>query len=317
MASPPTLVLISGPEQLLADRALAQTVQVCRDSAPDAEVVRVDPSAYTPGELFTRAGPSLFGGYTVLVVPELDQAGDDLIDDVATLAGAKPTDITLVVLHRGGQRGKRALTALKKSGARVIQVPAMKSDRDKAGFVTSEFRHARRKITPDAVHSLLAATGKDLAELAAACRQLIADTDGVVGPEQVETYYGGRTEATGFKVAEAAIAGNAPEALRLLRWALDSGLDPVPIVAVLASQLRQVARVATAGGSSAAIASNLKMAPWQVDRARAAARGWDGVRLGRAIQAVAAADFEVKGGGRDPVYAVEHAVLQITRERTG
>ena len=30
---------------------------------------------------------------------------------------------------------------------------------------------------------------------------------------------------------------------------------------------------------------------------------------------VAAADFEVKGGGRDPVYAVERAVLTITREK--
>jgi arginine deiminase len=29
------------------------------------------------------------------------------------------------------------------------------------------------------------------------------------------------------------------------------------------------------------------------------------------------ADFEVKGGGRDPVYAVERAVLTITRARTG
>ena len=30
------------------------------------------------------------------------------------------------------------------------------------------------------------------------------------------------------------------------------------------------------------------------------------------VQAVAAADFEVKGGGRDPVYAVERCVLTIT-----
>ena len=39
--------------------------------------------------------------------------------------------------------------------------------------------------------------------------------------------------------------------------------------------------------------------------------------LAEAIQAVAHADFEVKGGGRDPVYAVERAVLTITRARTG
>jgi DNA polymerase-3 subunit delta len=57
------------------------------------------------------------------------------------------------------------------------------------------------------------------------------------------------------------------------------------------------------------------MAPWQVDKARRAVSGWDAEALARSIQAVAAADFEVKGGGRDPVYAVERAVLTITRER--
>ena len=29
----------------------------------------------------------------------------------------------------------------------------------------------------------------------------------------------------------------------------------------------------------------------------------------------AAADFDVKGGGRDPQYAVEHAVLEICKQR--
>ncbi|HRW19776.1 MAG TPA: DNA polymerase III subunit delta, partial [Dermatophilaceae bacterium] len=39
--------------------------------------------------------------------------------------------------------------------------------------------------------------------------------------------------------------------------------------------------------------------------------------LGTAIQAVAAADVEVKGGGRDPVYAVERCILQLAAARAG
>jgi len=57
------------------------------------------------------------------------------------------------------------------------------------------------------------------------------------------------------------------------------------------------------------------MAPWQVDKARRSISGWDGPGLGVAIQAVAAADVEVKGGGRDPVYAVERAILSIAAAR--
>jgi DNA polymerase-3 subunit delta len=160
-------------------------------------------------------------------------------------------------------------------------------------------------------------------ELAVACAQLVRDTTGTVDEGMVHTYYGDRVETTGFKVAEAALTGDQAEAMRLLRHALAGGLDPVPIVAVLAMQLRQVGRVASAGrGSPAALARDLGMAPWQIDQARRTAKGWDGVRLGRAIQAVAAADVEVKGGlrtgtavARDPEYAVERAVLAICRER--
>ena len=95
------------------------------------------------------------------------------------------------------------------------------------------------------------------------------------------------------------------------------GVDPVPIVANLAAQVRQLIRVGAAGrgGRSADLARELGMAPWQVDKARRSLHGWDDDSLGRSIQAVAAADFDVKGGARDPVYAVERAILTISRAR--
>ncbi|WP_265444479.1 DNA polymerase III subunit delta [Flexivirga meconopsidis] len=318
MTDVPSLVLIAGPEQVLAERAAASAIDALRAADPQAELIRLDAASYEAGELQLHASPSLFGGSKIVLVRDLDEAREELIADVVDVAAAGLVDATLIVQHKGGARGKKALDAMKKAGARVIDAPAIKSDRDKSAFVTNEFRVGRRKIEPDAVRALLEAVGKDLRELASACRQLIDDTEGVITAEVVERYHGGKVDATGFRVADAAVGGNAPEALRLLRHALASGLDPVPIVAVLASQLRQIARVATAGrGSSAALAKELGMAPWQVDRARRDAKGWDGDRLGRAIQAVAAADFDVKGGGRDPVYAVERVVLTIAAERQG
>ena len=55
----------------------------------------------------------------------------------------------------------------------------------------------------------------------------------------------------------------------------------------------------------------------KVDRARRELSGWTDEGLGRAIRALAEADTEVKGGGRDPVYAVERAVLTIATSRAG
>ncbi|WP_427383245.1 DNA polymerase III subunit delta [Janibacter sp. G56] len=320
----PPLVLIQGPEGVLADRAVAQLIDDLRVATPDVEVIHLQADTYEAGELITHASPSLFGEDKAIVVHDLDEAPDELQTDLLDLLATSADDITLIVLHKSGNRGKKVLDTLKKARARLIEAPAIKSDRDKADFAAHEFRRARRKATGEAVTALIEAVGKDVRELASACQQLIDDTTGVIDADVVMRYHGGKVEATGFQVADAAIAGNTHEALRLLRHAFAVGVDPVPIVAVLASQLRQLAKVGAAGrGNSATIARDLKMAPWQVDRARRSLSGWDGAALGRAIQAVAAADFAVKGGGAakggrsDPYYAVEKAVLTIVGERQG
>lgn len=320
----PGLVLVSGPEEVLAQRAVDTVLATLRAHDSGLDVVRLSAQDYEPGALGVHASPSLFGGHTAIVVEGFEEADDALVEDAHALAGDLPEGVSLVVRHRSGNRGKRVLDVLKKSG-RVISAPAIKSDRDKASFVQQEFRDARRQIEEEAVVALVQAIGKDVRELAGACAQLVRDTTGRVRVADVETYYGEKVETTGFKVADAALRGDTAEALRLLRHALAGGLDPVPLVAVLAMQLRQVGRVATAGrGSSASLARDLGMAPWQVDQARRTAQGWDGIRLGRAIRAVAAADVEVKGGvrtgtavARDPEYAVERAVLAVCRERRG
>ncbi|ADU48667.1 DNA polymerase III subunit delta [Intrasporangium calvum] len=315
-AAVPPLALVSGPEEVLVERAVARLVGAARASG--ADVIRIDAAGYEPGALAMHASPSLFGGTTCLVVRGLHESPDELQLDLLALLGAPVEDVSIVVTHGGGMKGKKVLDTLKKLGAEVIECPAIKSDRDKSDFVLKEFARARRKITSDGVRALVEAVGKDVRELASACAQLIADTEGPVDDAVVDTYHGGKVEASGFRVADAAVAGQAGEALRLLRHAIASGVDPVPIVAVLASQLRQLIKVGSAGrGSSAQLAKTLGLAPWQVDRARRAVGHWTADGLAVALQAVAAADFEVKGGGRDPVYAVERAILTITRARAG
>ena len=265
-----------------------------------------------------HASPSLFGGSTAIVVHDLDEAPDELQEDLLAFLAAPAPEVTLVVIHKTGQRGKKVLDTIKKSQSRVVEAPAIKSDRDKTEFAMHEFRRAGRKASPDAVRALVEAVGKDVRELAAACQQLVADTTGTIDEQLVARYHGGKVEASGFRVADAAVAGNPGEALRLLRHAIATGVDPVPIVAVLAQQLRQLVKVGAAGrGRSADVARDLGMAPWQVDKARRGLSGWGPEGLADSIQAVALADFEVKGGGRDPVYAVERAILTITASRNG
>ncbi|HEY3544699.1 MAG TPA: DNA polymerase III subunit delta, partial [Propionicimonas sp.] len=239
--------------------------------------------------------------------------GDDALADVTAYVQNPAADVVLVLVHGGGVRGKRALEAVRASGAALVVCDPVKRDADKTAFAVAELRRARRRAEPAALRALVEACGADLRELAAACQQLAADTTGMVTVELVTRYYGGRVEATGFRVADAAVEGRAGEAVALLRHALATGSDPVPVVAALAAKLRILAKVAAARGRGLDPTRDLGLAPWQVDRARRELSSWTPESLAAAISAVAQADAEVKGAGRDPVFAVERAVLRVAQ----
>ena len=304
------LVLVRGPEDLLRERAVAGVLHLARERDPEVERVNLDGTGYGPGELQVATSPSLFGEAKIVVISGLESGTDALIADLVDYAAAPDGESIVVVVHGGGVRGKRALDAITGCGAPVMQCDEIKKDADKARFVGDEFRAVRRRIDAEAVRALLAAVGSDLRELAAACSQLHADTEGQITVEVVDQYYGGRVEATGFKVADAAVAGDAAGAVALLRHALDTGVDPVPVVAALAMKLRNLARVAALRGGTVT-ARELGMQDWQVRNAQNDLRRWHPEGLATAIEAVARADHEVKGAGRDPVYAVEKAVLTV------
>ncbi|WP_104118846.1 DNA polymerase III subunit delta [Arthrobacter sp. B1805] len=308
---PAGVVLLSGPEDYVASKAAESIRNQVRTAQPAAELVRLDAVSYEGGTLMMHASPSLFGDWTVIEVSGLAQMNDAfLVDTLAYLADPAP-DVVLVLRHSGGNRGKKLLDAIKAAQATIVDCQPLKKDGEKAEFVATEFRLARRRIDPDAVRALVAAVGSQLPELAAACQQLMADTAGDVTAETVEKYYGGRVEATGFKVADAALAGRTAQALSMLRHALATGADPVPIVAALAMKVRAVAKVHGVRGSSIQLAKELGMAPWQVDQARKEAQRFSSAALAHCVRALAEADAQVKGESRDPVYAVERAVTVI------
>ncbi|THJ67087.1 DNA polymerase III subunit delta [Arthrobacter echini] len=308
---PSAVVLLSGPEEYLASKAAESIRHQVRAVHPEAELVSIDAGSYEAGALALQTSPSLFGDWKIVEATGLAQMNDDfLVDSLAYLADPAP-DVVLVLGHSGGNRGRKLLDTVKAMKATIVDCQPLKKDAERADFVSTEFRTAHRRIAPDAVRALVAAVGSKLPELAAACQQLMADTGGEVTVELVEKYYGGRIEATGFKVADAALAGRTAQALSMLRHALATGADPVPIVAALALKVRAVAKVHGARGSSGQLARELGMAPWQVDQARKEARRFSSAALARCIRALAEADAQVKGEARDPVYAVERAVTVI------
>ncbi|WP_430646606.1 DNA polymerase III subunit delta [Agromyces sp. GXS1127] len=304
---PAPIVLVSGGEDVLAERALTMLRETLRSEDPSLEVSDLEADGYTRGTLLTLASPSLFGEPRLIRVTGVEKSSDEFLLDALEYLAAPAEGTTVVLRHRGGNRGKKLLDALRggEGGGIEVVCAELKRDADKQEFAAAEFRLSGRRIAPAALRALVGAFSDDLGELAAACRQLIADAPGDIDEATVRQYYGGRVETNAFEVADAAIAGRHGDALIALRHALDSGADPVPIVAAFAMKIRTMAKVA---GSRGASASSLGLAPWQVDRARRDLGGWSDEGLGAAVQALAAADAAVKGAERDPVFALERLV---------
>jgi DNA polymerase-3 subunit delta len=307
------VVLVSGAEGFLADRAIALIRDQLRAADPSLEVSDLDASTYSPGQLLTLASPSLFGEPRLIRVSNVEKCNDDFLSDALDYVDKADRETTVILRHGGGVRGTKLLDALRSGAGGAVEVVCaeLKSDSDKFDFATGEFRQAGRKITPGALRSLVSAFAGSGAELASACQQLISDAVGDISDRTVDDYYGGRIEATAFKVVDSAVAGRLGDALLTLRHALSSGADPVPVVAAFAAKLRLMAKISGDRRSSGELAGAVGAAPWQIDRARKDLQGWSDPGLARAIEAIADADANVKGGGKDPVYAVERMVMVV------
>jgi DNA polymerase III subunit delta len=316
---PDPVVLVSGSEAVLADRAIRMLRDTLRLEDPSLEVSDIEADQYGPGELITLASPSLFGEPRLIRATGVEKCTDAFIDEVLAYLEAPAPDTYLVLRHAGGVRGKKLLDAVRGGlgGGVEIVCSELKKDADKTGFAAAEFAAAGRRITPGALRALVSAFADDLEELAASCQQLLADESEEITEATIEKYYAGRVETSAFQVADTAIAGRYGDALVLLRHALSSGADPVPMLAAFAAKLRTMAKVAGAKGSSGQLAGELGLAPWQVERAQRDVRGWSEAGLGRSIECLAETDAQIKGGGRDPVFALERMIAVISSRGAG
>ncbi|MDX3283984.1 hypothetical protein PV435_48225, partial [Streptomyces scabiei] len=173
------VTLAVGQEELLLDRAVQVVVAAARASDADTDVRDLSSDQLQPGTLAELTSPSLFAERKVVVVRNAQDLSADTVKDVKAYLGAPAEEITLVLLHAGGAKGKALLDAARKAGAREVACPKMTKPGDRLAFVRGEFRTLGRSATPEACQALVDAIGSDLRELAAAASQLVADVEGV------------------------------------------------------------------------------------------------------------------------------------------
>lgn len=290
--------------------------EAVRSIDPDADLSELEAADLAPGALAELTSPSLFATARVVVVRGLDALPAETLPTLVAYAGSPQPDVALLLVHRGGQKGRAGVDKLRKAGVRVVACDPLRSY-ELPAFVTREVRASGGRISEDAAHLLVNAVGSDLRGLAGATAQLISDTDGQITDEVVRRYFAGRAEVTSFAVADATLAGHTARALEQLRWALRAGVAPVLVTSALASGLRSLGKLADAprGLSEGDLLRQVGIPSWKLKSLRGQLRGWDTRGLADAIQAVAQADADVKGAADDAGYALERAVLAVGRAR--
>jgi len=307
------LHLVLGDEELLAERAIAAVLRRARKQAGtgDVPVNRLRGGDVSTAELAELLSPSLFADERVVVLEAAAEAGKDAVALIAAAAADLPPGTMLVVVHSGGGRAKALADQLKKLGAQVHPCDKIKWPNERIDFVRNEFRALKVKVSNDTVAALVDAIGSDIRELASACSQLVADTDGHIDAAAVRRYHSGKAEVKGWDIADMAVVGDVAGAAEALRWAMMSGEPQVVLADALAEAVHTIARVAPLSGDPYRLASELGMPPKRVQKVQRQARRWSRTSIAEAMRLVATLNADVKGAAADADYALEAAVRKV------
>jgi DNA polymerase-3 subunit delta len=307
------LHLMLGEEDLLVERAIADVLRAARQQAgtEDIPMDRLRAGEVGTSELAELLSPSLFADERVVVLEAAAEAGKDAVGLIAATAADLPEGTMLVVVHSGGGRAKALAGQLEKLGAEVHKCAKIKWPSERVDFVRREFRELKVKVSDETVNVLVDAVGSDVRELASACSQLVADTDGQVDAAAVRRYHSGKAEVKGWDIADMAVVGDIAGAAEALRWAMLSGEPHVVLADALAEAVHAIARIGPQSGDHYRLASELGMPPKRVEKVQRQARRWSRDSVAEAIRVVAALNGDVKGVAADADYALEAAVRRV------
>ena len=295
-----------GAESFLAERALKIFRQQLQVKFPELETASIHEGEYSEGRILDLAAPSLFGEPRLLTI---QNPGEAAISELREFLGSEASDVYVWVRVQGAPALQTKIRKEFGGEAQFITCDELKNDSAKLAFAKAEVEATGKTVTPDGLRALVSAFSTDLAELASACAQLATSPQAKFDRNSIDSLFGGRVETTVFKIADAAFAGNAAEAVRLLRHSFNTGLDPVQVVGSLAGRVRQLARLISTPRISA---ETLGVQPWMLDRVRKDLTGWSEPQLTLLVRRLAEADAAVKGASRDPEYVVENLLNFIS-----
>jgi len=222
----------------------------------------------------------------------------------------------LVFVERGALSERNPLLKMARELGGTVRDFSSPSGAALSAWIQKRVSAAGGSMSPRAAETLAAFVGGNL-------RQLAQEID------KLTTYAGGKTveeadvyrlvaDAREIKVwglTDALAARNRDHALGALHQLLDDGEQPPVLMAVIARQFRTLLQIKELDGehlSGDAIAGQLKVHSFVVQKAIPAARSFSYERIDSAYRRLLDADLAVKTGRADPALALDLLVVDLT-----
>ena len=311
--------LVSGDEHLLVDEALTAIRDAARKQGFTSRDLYVAMAGFDWAHLRdSAANLSLFAERRIvelrLPTGKPGRVGGQAIVDLVAQAGP---ELMLVVsaptLDRGGQASKWA-KALDANGVSVPIWPI--SERDLPAWIAERMRQAGLEpdrgavaLVADRVEGNLLAAGQEVEKL----RMILGE--GKVSAEDAGQAVANSSRFDVFKLVDAALAGDANRAVKVVEGLRSEGVEPVIVVWALTRELRTLLSLAAAIDDGMELAAAMQKAGVWRNR-QGLVRGCIGrhqsADFGRLLKSAGNADRAAKGHLRaDPWQLVTDIVLGL------
>jgi DNA polymerase-3 subunit delta len=213
---------------------------------------------------------------------------------------ASPAPDTVLVLVARGKAPDPLRKAVEKAGGELREYEAPNA-RALPGWVRERAAEEGLTLDAEASRTLVSAVGTSQQRLSREVERLalLAHPKTSLTAEQVQRLAAGESSNKGYELADALVAGNLEQSLRLAESLVEGGDRPAGLVYPVRDGLRRTLRAAElvdAGFSEAELAKELRTPPWLAKRIAAQARRADRDALERALCAFADLEVRMRNG---------------------
>lgn len=294
-------------ESFLVDEALEQVhSETETDPLSQTSLDATAPAAEILNALET---PTLLGGRRLVVLRDAHDLKKEQTDALARYL-ASPSPFSILVLVASGRT--KLEDAVKKVGAVVALDPP--KGRRLVAWIRDRARTQHLKLDEGAAWALLDSVGSELRDLDGALEQLATalGRQSSVGAPDVRRLFPRLADERTFAFTDAVGDRRLPQAMTALRRLLEQEEHPLMLLGAVTGQIRRMVRARHyAEGGPQAVGDALGLPAWRAERLAKQARSYREEELVIALEVLARADVEMKGGDLPAELALERAVLQI------